>query len=245
MKIQYTTFSEAGTRPYNEDYIRVVEIPEQDRTMFSLCDGMGGHSMGDVASRTVGDVFANYWLKKPEFKDCEKKVREACHKATMAVDRVSFNKGHVQMGSTMVLASVERAKVTIAHVGDSRCYLLRKGYTDWEKYAETSDMEQIENGVVYQTQDHVKNQFGWETVAQCFFSYRPEVAMPDIREFDLMPGDVIFLCSDGVSKYVDPDVLRNILLNSGSSENTAEAIKSLCEKNSHDNYSGIIIQIKE
>ena len=59
MKIEYTTFSEAGTRPYNEDYIRIVEIPEQDRTLFVLCDGMGGHAMGDLASHTVGDVFAN------------------------------------------------------------------------------------------------------------------------------------------------------------------------------------------
>lgn len=60
MKIEYTTFSEAGTRPYNEDYIRIVEIPEQDRTLFVLCDGMGGHAMGDLASHTVGDVFANW-----------------------------------------------------------------------------------------------------------------------------------------------------------------------------------------
>ena len=47
MKLEYTTFSEAGTRPYNEDYIRVVEMPEQDRTLFVLCDGMGGHAHGD------------------------------------------------------------------------------------------------------------------------------------------------------------------------------------------------------
>lgn len=49
MKIEYTTFSEAGTRPYNEDYIRIVEIPEQDRTLYVLCDGMGGHAMGGQA----------------------------------------------------------------------------------------------------------------------------------------------------------------------------------------------------
>ena len=60
MKIEYTTFSEAGTRPYNEDYIRIVEIPEQDRTLFVLCDGMGGHAMGVLASHTVGDVIANW-----------------------------------------------------------------------------------------------------------------------------------------------------------------------------------------
>ena len=59
MKIEYTTFREAGTRAYNEDYIRIVEIPEQDRTLFVLCDGMGGHAMCDLARHTVRDVFAN------------------------------------------------------------------------------------------------------------------------------------------------------------------------------------------
>ena len=245
MKIEYTTFSEAGTRPYNEDYIRIVEIPEQDRTLFVLCDGMGGHAMGDLASHTVGDVFANYWLKKSEFKDCEKKVHEVCHKASVAIDRKSFDMGHVQMGTTMVMASIEDNKVTIAHVGDSRCYLLRKGFSDWEKFAETADVSHVESDVVYQTQDHVNLLFGWETVAKCFFSYRPEMAVPDIREFEIQPGDVIFLCSDGVNKYVRPDIMKDRLLDDRTPEQVADVIKFLCEKDSQDNYSGIIIQIKE
>ena len=245
MKLEYTTFSEAGTRPYNEDYIRVVEMPEQYRTLFVLCDGMGGHAMGDLASHTVGDVFANYWLKKPEFKDCEKKVHEVCHKASVAIDRKSFDMGHVQMGTTMVMASIEDNKVTIAHVGDSRCYLLRKVFSDWEKFAETADVSHVESDVVYQTQDHVNLLFGWETVAKCFFSYRPEMAVPDIREFEIQPGDVIFLCSDGVNKYVRPDIMKDRLLDDRTPEQVADVIKFLCEKDSQDNYSGIIIQIKE
>lgn len=70
MKNEYATFSEAGTRPYNEDYIRIVEIPEQDRTLFVLCDGMGGHAMGDLASHTVGDVFANWSSLKKQLTCC-------------------------------------------------------------------------------------------------------------------------------------------------------------------------------
>ena len=77
--------------------------------------------------------------------------------------------GHVQMGTTMVMASIEGNKITIAHIGDSRCYLFRKGYSDWEKFAETSDISHVESDVVYQTQDHVNLQFGWETVTKCFF----------------------------------------------------------------------------
>lgn len=244
MIVEYSTFCEAGTRPYNEDYIRVVELPDQHRTLFVLCDGMGDHAMGDIASSTVGDVFANYWQKKPEFKDCEKKIREVCHKATVAIDRKSFDMGHMQMGTTMVMASIENTKITIAHVGDSRCYLLRKGYSDWEKFADSSDINHVDSDIVYQTQDHVNLQFGWETVAKCFFSYRPEVAVPDIREFELQQGDAIFLCSDGVNKYVRPNIMKERLMDNRSPEQIADVIKFLCEKGSQDNYSGIVVKIK-
>ena len=171
--------------------------------------------------------------------------REVCHKASVAFDRKSFDMGHVQMGTTMVMASIEGNKVTIAHIGDSRCYLLRKGFSDWEKFAETADVSHVESNVVYETQDHVSLQFGWETVAKCFFSYRPEVAVPDIREFEIQPGDVIFLCSDGVNKYVRPDIMKERLMDDRTPEEIADVIKFLCEKESQDNYSGIIIQIKQ
>lgn len=63
-------------------------------------------------------------------------------------------------------------EVTIAHVGDSRCYLQRQG-----------------EGLLYQTEDHLRIDFGWEIVSRCFFTYRPEVAVPDIKQFTIRKGD--------------------------------------------------------
>ena len=68
-------------------------------------------------------------------------------------------------------------------------------------------------------------QFGWETVAKCFFLYRPEVAVPDISEFEIQPGDVIFLCSDGVNKYVRPDIMKDRLLDDRTPEQIADVIR--------------------
>lgn len=245
MKLEYATFSEAGVRPRNEDYIRIVEMPDSNRTMFILCDGMGGHTMGNFASRTVAISIANYWEKTPEFRDCEKKVREACRKASAVFDHKSDIMGHVHMGTTMVLTSIEDGRATIAHIGDSRCYLLRRGYTDWDKFVMSADLNMISSDVVYQTQDHVNHQFGWETVAKCFFSYRHDVAEPEIHEFEVQPGDIIFLCSDGVNKYIQPDILKGCLLKDLTAEQVADEIRTLCGKDSRDNYSGIVIQVKE
>ncbi|MBQ9093474.1 MAG: protein phosphatase 2C family protein [Prevotella sp.] len=74
-----------------------------------------------------------------------KKVERACRQACVALDERSYAMGHVEMGTTMVLASIEGDILTIAHAGDSRCYLHRPG-----------------EGLLYQTKYHARLDFGWE-----------------------------------------------------------------------------------
>lgn len=225
MVIKYTSFSEKGIRSSNQDVCRVVEMPDNNRTLFIVCDGMGGHAMGDVAVRTVCDAVASYWKENPAESDDELKVQEACRAAMVAMDNRADQLHGVEMGTTMVLASIEGNKVTIAHCGDSRCYLLRGDES------------------VYQTQDHTRLSFGWEVVSRCFFSYRPEATCPDTGQFELQAGDRLLLCSDGVYKAIPPEILTARLMDDRPLEEIADVIKFLCEKNSRDNYTAIIVQV--
>lgn len=168
MKIKYTTISKTGRRSNNEDCFNVLEMPEHNRFMGIVCDGMGGHSFGEVASEVVCDAISKYWQDNTDTPDSDKKVVMACKKACNAINQKSYDLSHAEMGTTMVMASIEGDKATIAHVGDSRCYLQRQG-----------------EGLLYRTEDHVRIDFGWEVVSRCFFSYRPEVAVPDIRQFTI------------------------------------------------------------
>ena len=127
MKIKYATISKTGRRSNNEDTFQVVDMPQQDRFMGIVCDGMGGHYCGEVASETVCNAITEYWEKYAATVDCTTKVGLACKKASAAIDSKSDQLGHAQIGTTMVMASIEKDNVTIAHVGDSRCYLLRPG----------------------------------------------------------------------------------------------------------------------
>ena len=163
MEIKYSTISKTGKRHNNEDAFKVIDMPESNRFVGIVCDGMGGHSFGETASETVCNTISDFWKKHISTPDCDSKVKLACKKASCAIDQKAFELHHAEMGTTMVMVSIENDVATIAHIGDSRCYVQRP-----------------DDGLLYQTKDHIRLDFGWETVAKCFFSYRSEVAVPDI-----------------------------------------------------------------
>ena len=191
-----------------------------------VCDGMGGHSMGDVAAETVCNAICEFWMNNPDIPDSGTKVTEACRVASDALYARSRVVRPIEMGTTMVMASVEGNIVTIAHCGDSRCYLLRDG------------------AVVYQTQDHADPHWGSEVVTRCFFSMNPEVAAPEVTRFEIQPGDRIFLCSDGVYKAMAPQILTARLQDDKPLEQVVDVIKFMCEKFSTDNYTGILAVVE-
>jgi protein phosphatase len=222
-KYMYTIFSETGKRIANQDICRVVEMPEENRCLLVVCDGMGGHAMGDAAAETVCNAVCNFWEDNPGRSDCEEKVLTAFAHASEALYYRSRMVRPIEMGTTLVMASVENNTVTIAHCGDSRCYLLRNGE------------------VVHQTTDHSRP--GTEIVTRCFFSMDPEVAIPDITRIEVEKGDRIFLCTDGVYKAMAPQILVARLQDNKKLENVVDVIKFMCEKFSTDNYSGILYEV--
>ena len=226
MKSNYTTFSEAGKRRANQDVCRVIEFPEYDRTLMIVCDGMGGHAMGDVAAETVCNAICKFWKINVGIPDSEAKIIDACKEASDALYNRSRVVRPIEMGTTMVMASIEGNIVTIAHCGDSRCYLLRNGE------------------VVHQTQDHADPHWGSEVVTKCFFSMKPDVAVPDIARFEIKSGDSIFLCSDGVYKAMAPQILCARLQDDKPLEEVIDVIKFMCEKFSTDNYTGVLAKVQ-
>lgn len=223
-QIRYTSFSECGTRRDNEDYCEVVANPGKDQYLFVVCDGMGGHAMGEVASRIIYTTICDYWKSVSVVSDIEMFLKVAFNKASEALDAKADVLNHVEMGTTMVLAAIVGNQLTIAHCGDSRCYFLRPNV-----------------GVVYQTKDHVCHSVFGDFIDKSFFSYHASEAEVEVQHFELKLGDRIFLCTDGVSSYCDPNILKERLMDDKTPEDIADVIKFLCERNSKDNYSGILV----
>ena len=228
MKIYYATISETGRRRNNEDAFRIVNSEDGNRRLAVVSDGMGGHAMGEVASETVSDAIVDYWKKHTDEPDNEEMVKKACAHAMRALDKKSDSLNHCQMGTTMVMASIEGDTVTIAHLGDSRCYLQRP-----------------DDGLLYQTKDHVRLDYGWEVIDRCFFSYHHEADVPDIMQFKLKAGDRILLCSDGLYKSMAPDILLARMMDEKPLADILEVYDFMCEKQGDDNYTAVLIEVKE
>lgn len=201
----------------------VVSHPEQSSWMGIICDGMGGHASGEVASKTVAESITRYWDKHLSYKDDKIKASKACHNAFRTFNQKSR---HIEMGTTMVMASIQENVLTIVHVGDSRCYLLRK-----------------EEGCIFQTIDHTSVSDGWEFIYKSFFTDYPEAVEPDIHQEKLQEGDKILLCSDGVYKFMTPEEWIDDLITEASPEEIIQMLDNTLEKNGHDNYSAIIMEV--
>lgn len=228
MKIIYSTITKTGKRHNNEDSFRIVEYDADPHYMAVVCDGMGGHAMGEVASENVADAIVDYWTAHTDVPDSTEKVIDACHQAMETLDKRSDAMGHIEMGSTMVMVSMEGNIATIAYVGDSRCYLQRPG-----------------EGLIYQTEDHVGLSFGWEVVTRCFFSYHRHMCVPDIAQFEVKIGDRILLCSDGVYKSMPPEILKERMMDKKSLDDIIDVYDFLCDRNGDDNYTAVLMEITE
>ena len=217
--MKYVQFSEIGKRSNNEDCCSIVDIPGK-RTLFVVCDGMGGHFGGEIASRTVCDVFSAYWQKHVEVEDSPEKIEGATAAASEAIDRES---GRNQMGTTLVMASVEGRKAHIAHAGDSRCYII-----------------DIKGNVKYRTIDHEDRGY----ITNSFFTGMSQDTHPEVKVVELEPLDRILLCSDGLYKAVDDEALLHTLHCARDVQQVMEKYIAICRQAASDNYSAIIIEME-
>lgn len=224
MKVQSTTCSMNGGRRKMEDAVYAHYYKESDMGIFIVCDGMGGLYRGDLASQTVIDVFAKVWQKHHFEWDIQNLMTEATAQAKAAFEPLS----RYDMGTTLVLAATHGDDVTIAHLGDSRAYYIRKP-----------------DGIIYQTEDHITiGQEGWPYVSKGFFNFR-EVEQPTSKTITAQQGDRILLCSDGVYGCYRKGALEELLLMEMEGTAMVSNIIGYCDEYATDNYSAILVEIEE
>ncbi len=121
-KITYAVFTEPGGRPVNEDSVGVFQ--EDGRSCFVLCDGLGGHGMGDVASSLAVEVFGDQFYKADDMTNFLGQTFSAAQDVLMAEQVVRNAKQKMKTTGTAV--ALDDRSAYIGHIGDSRVYLFHK-----------------------------------------------------------------------------------------------------------------------
>lgn len=253
---EYGKRKDADGNPHQEDstYPMPDEIKDSDRT-FVLCDGMGGHDAGEVASATVCRAMGNYILNDGHDSEgvfTDDDLMNALNAAFDALDRKD-NGAEKKMGTTMTFLKLHNDGATIAHIGDSRVYHIRPGKDgeqtqilfETEDHSLVNDLVKI--GELTREEAHLSNQKNVITRAmQPNMGRRPKADIKHIT--DIKAGDYFYMCSDGMLEDVDMDngnSLRNIFSDViGSAQRKVEILRSVTEDN-RDNHTALIIHVEE
>ena len=198
-KLAWAMRSEPGdVRPHNEDCAGVFAptIPDDawDRgPLFIVCDGLGGHAAGEVASRTAVDAGLEHW-KGGSPGAPHQALRNAIRAANVAVFDAALQSKRRGMATTMTALTLAGREAIIGHVGDSRCYLVRRESTTQLTNDHSRVGEMLRAGLI--TAEQAANHPARSMISRTVGS-EPSVQV-DITRQATEAGDTFVLCSDGL-----------------------------------------------
>lgn len=239
---------ELGQRDNQEDALWPV-LPEEataENRLYILCDGMGGHEHGEVASGLVSQTIPHVLRRSMSFENdslSDDELLACLERAYQELDRETGNNSR-QMGTTITLIYIGKHGVTSLHMGDSRVYHIRPNV-----------------GILYQSRDHSlatelfqAGEITYEEmlhypkkniVTRAMMPGKDNRMYPDIIHItDILPDDYFYMCSDGMLEQMANCQLMMLLSSNTTDE---EKQRKLIEvtKDNQDNHSAWIIHIKD
>ncbi|MFW9261894.1 serine/threonine phosphatase [Nostoc sp. CALU 546] len=269
LAMQLSSLEDAGRtdvgrqRHHNEDYfgietkIHKLELPKsrvlEGHGLYILCDGMGGHAGGEIASElavnTLRQYFQERWITNQL--PAEESIREAVYLANEAIFKLNqqdARSGVGRMGTTLVMLLIQDTEAAVAHVGDSRLYRLtrKRGLEQVTVDHEVGQREitrGVEASIAYARPDAYQ-------LTQALGPRDESSINPDVGFFEINEDTLLLLVSDGLS---DNDLLETHwqthlepLLSSGANleRGVTDLIDLANQHNGHDNITGILIRAK-
>ncbi len=239
-------------RKNNEDTCRV--LPELK--LFIVSDGMGGEAYGEVASAMAGDTISAHCSKysegvsapykdvlRPDLWEKTKRLASAVQLANRLIYEASLDNLALRgMGATVVAAWLDGARMSLVHVGDSRAYLLRSGVLKRLTSDHTLVAEQIRRGLIKPEESHLSKM---QNVLIRALGVQEQVEL-DATEHLLSSGDILLLCTDGLTRMVEDSEIASILVDSSDAQTSADQLVLLAnDHGGEDNVSVVVVRIGE
>lgn len=194
-------------RQVNQDYVYTSDtalgaLPN----LFVVADGMGGHQAGDFASKYTVEVVKQE-LKQSDETDVEKALVSAIKKANKEIIKKASEDAHLKgMGTTIVAATIVRQMMYFANVGDSRLYLINQGITQLTKdHSLVEEMVRLGGIKPEEAKHHPDKNIITRAIGA------KEGVEVDFYEHRLKRGDIILMCTDGLSNMVEDEELFHIV----------------------------------
>ncbi|MDO5445368.1 MAG: protein phosphatase 2C domain-containing protein [Eubacteriales bacterium] len=194
-------------RTENQDTFSVLQVPSRKCSIIALCDGMGGQNSGYFASELARRSFTDYVLAKLTSRinknpDVSEVLRLGCEESNSVVFQYSsFTEEYNGMGSTLVGAVVyDSGKVFLANVGDSRAYLINAGKNEVRQITKDHSLVELYVDAGILTREQARTHKNKNIITRAIGE--KQIVEPDLFELSLRKGDLLLLCSDGVSNYI-------------------------------------------
>ncbi|HXP84376.1 MAG TPA: protein phosphatase 2C domain-containing protein [Bryobacteraceae bacterium] len=248
LELEFAQLSDVGkVRDHNEDCCGywLPETPEQIQShgwLFAVADGVGGHALGEVASRlaieSLTEGFRRAKPGEPHTTVLQRLVQAANTRIYEAGKEAS--PGGVNMATTIVACALRYDRAVVAHVGDSRCYLIRRGHTTQLTRDHTVVADQVRLGVM-----SAKEAAQAETRHLLSRSVGHDLFVAvDTSELQVESGDVLMLCSDGLHGPIPVDELADVVSSHPNLEYAARKLVDLAnQRDGADNATLQLIHI--
>lgn len=230
-------------RTKNQDRAAIV-VNSKNQLLAIVCDGMGGHKAGEIASRVVMDHVTGCFKVNPYFLNQEEVItwiNETIHQSNEIVKKMAnINKDHEGMGTTIVLGVAFEDKLYISHVGDSRAYYCSQDAIIQITKDHTLVNALIDQGVI--TEEEAKHHSQKNVLLQVLGAGEKLEPSMHIQEFK---EGVLLLCSDGLYNTVDDKIILQIV---NRKETVQQRVESLIDEananGGHDNIGITMVEAK-
>jgi protein phosphatase len=236
-------------RQHNEDSFLVAD----EAKLFLVADGMGGHAAGEIASRIAVDSISEFIVHTKEddgtwphaydehYTRTTNRLMAALRMANTRVLEAMRKDARLRgMGTTVVAAMADGGKMSVAHVGDSRAYMIRHGKISRITSDHSWVFEQVQAGML--TEAEAEKHPLRNVITRALGGALS--VNPDASEIDSKPGDVYLLCSDGLTGMVpEEEILKLVTANADDLEKACkELIDMANERGGLDNVTAILVK---
>jgi len=241
-KIQVASVTDRGLsekRPLNEDSF----LADAERGIFAVADGVGGAEAGEVASQTAMEVLDEAFRHRlSDGDDSEDLMELAIQRANSSIHQMAAEQPRFSMMATTVVAlHIDGRRATFGHVGDSRLYRFSP---DGKLIRETEDHSVVEEEVRAgrMTPEQAAHHPSKNVISRALGA--EESVEVDMKTIEVEEGTTFLLCTDGITRHIPDNELRELLLSGQSAESVCAEMKQLCyQRGAEDNLTAVIVQV--